>query len=339
VDSIPTGATPSGSPTTRIGFPRLRQWLFRFGHDDTLPIILTERRIFLLPTGSGLLFAVVLAVMLVGAINYTLSLGYALVFLLAGVGMAAMVHTFRNLRGLSITPGRTAPVHAGDTAHFPLHLLNPGRHARRALAFRFAGSDEVFADLAAGAEAVVTLPYPAHQRGWLTPGRITLATRYPLGLFRAWSYPYPRLTCLVYPRPISRPLPPPSAAAAGGRIRGDCGDEDFAGLRRRNPSDPTRHIAWKAVARSAEAYPLLVKQFAGSSDEELWLDWQMTAGEGDDETRLSVLTGWVLAADAAQVAYGLVLPGDRLPPALGAAHRDRCLQRLALYGQHAHEIA
>jgi hypothetical protein len=35
--------------------------------------------------------------MLIGAINYNLSLGHALVFLLAGLGLVAMVHTFRNL--------------------------------------------------------------------------------------------------------------------------------------------------------------------------------------------------------------------------------------------------
>ena len=58
---------------------RLQQWIFRLGRDETLPIVLGQRRIFILPTGAGYLFAVVLAVMLLGAINYTLSLGHALI--------------------------------------------------------------------------------------------------------------------------------------------------------------------------------------------------------------------------------------------------------------------
>ena len=45
-------------------------------------MILTQRRVFVLPTRQGLAYAVSLLVMLVGAINYNLSLGYALVFLL-----------------------------------------------------------------------------------------------------------------------------------------------------------------------------------------------------------------------------------------------------------------
>jgi hypothetical protein len=59
-----------------------------------------------------------LVVMLLGAINYNLALGHALVFLLAGLGVVGMIHTFRNLFGLVITPGRCEPVFAGETAHF-----------------------------------------------------------------------------------------------------------------------------------------------------------------------------------------------------------------------------
>jgi len=43
-------------------FTRLRQWLFRFGHDEQIPIVLTQRRIFILPTRTGVLFCVVLGV-------------------------------------------------------------------------------------------------------------------------------------------------------------------------------------------------------------------------------------------------------------------------------------
>lgn len=310
----------------------LRTWLFRLRRDESLPIVLGQRRIFILPTATGYLFAVVLVVMLLGAINYTLSLGHALVFLLAGLGLVAMVHTFRNLLGLSISPGRAEPVHAGEIARFPLHLGNTRSDARRALGFSFDANAEVFADVAAMGETRIEVPCQAIQRGRLDPGRLTLASRYPLGFFRAWSYPFPLFTCLVYPRILMRSLPPPTAVDDAGEARGDAGHEDFAGLRAHTPSDPPRHVAWKSVARSVDAWPLLVKHFAGGGGEELWLDWVLLAGEADDETRLSVLTGWVLAAEQAQLAYGLALPGLRLPPATGAAHRDRCLEALALFG-------
>jgi uncharacterized protein (DUF58 family) len=311
---------------------QLRHWLFRLGRDETLPIVLTQRRIFILPTSAGVLFAAALAVMLTGAINYTLSLGHALVFLLVGLGLAGMVHTFRNLAGLSISPGRANPVHAGEVALFPLHLANTRSEARRALSFRFTDGNTASADVPASATASIHVPCRTSQRGILDPGRITLATHYPLGLFRAWSYPHPPFSCLIYPTPIERPLPPPTAIADAGFTRGDGGHEDFAGLRLRNPGDPPRHIAWKAVARNVDAYPLLVKHFSGGAGEELWLDWELLDGEQDDETRLSILTGWILAAEEACLNYGLAIPGQRIAPAFGAAHRNICLESLALFG-------
>jgi uncharacterized protein (DUF58 family) len=41
----------------------------------------------------------------------------------------------------------------------------------------------------------------------------------------------------------------------------------------------------------------------------------------------------VIAADEAQACYGLQLPGRRLAPAQGEAHRASCLQALALHGE------
>jgi uncharacterized protein (DUF58 family) len=311
----------------------LWQRLFRIGRDEKLPIILTQRRIFIIPTRAGLLFALVLAVMLIGAINYNLSLGHALVFLLAGLGIVAMVHTFRNLVALQLVPGRPEPVFAGETARFPLRLQNTRAQARRTLDFSFGKRAGTTVDIPAGGQATATIPYPTTTRGRLDPGHVTLSTRYPLGLFHAWSYPYPGLSCLVYPHPIDAPLPFHLPTAHAGHRQGDSGQEDFSGLRLRQLSDPTRHIAWKAVARDFANRPLLIKQFAGGAEDELWLDWSLTPTDSDSETRLSILTGWVLTAEEKQARYGLRLPGRELQPAQGIAHRDACLEALALYGE------
>ena len=311
---------------------KLRQWLFRFGRDEQLPIVLTQRRIFIIPTKTGLLFAIVLGLMLIGAINYNLSLGHALVFLLGGLGMVAMVHTFRNLVALRLTPGRADPVFAGETARFTVHLENDRQEPRRVLDLAFGNNEVISTDIAANTSSTVAIPCPTKTRGLLDPGRITLSTRYPLGLFSAWSYPHPPLACLVYPKPIDTPLPQPAALTHAGQRQGEHGQEDFTGLRQRQPNDSPRHIAWKAVARNIDNSPLLIKQFAGGAAEELWLDLALTT-DNDLETRLSVLTGWVITAERMQARYGLRLPGREIAPDQGNTHRDACLEALALYGE------
>lgn len=311
---------------------RLQQWLFRLGHDEKSPIILGQRRIFIVPTSAGALFALVLLVMLIGAINYNLALGHALVFLLAGLGIVAMVHTFRNLVALRLTPGRAEPVFAGETAQFVMLVDNPRNEARRALEISFDRQAGNCFDIGACAKIPVTVPYRTHKRGWLVPGRMTLSTRFPLGLFYAWSYPHPKLACLVYPQPLPTSLPATSPAAARGVPSADSGQEDFIGLRQWQAGDPLRHIAWKAVARDAGHRPLLVKQFGGTVTESLWLDWSQT-GSDDTETRLSILAAWVLAADNLGLRYGLRLPANEIAPGQGEAHRTACLEALALHGE------
>lgn len=314
---------------------RWQQWLFRLQRDTSLPIVLGQRRIFIVPTRSGLLFAVVLAVMLIGAINYSLSLGHALIFLLAALALVAMIHTFNNLFGLQLMPGRADPVFAGDVALFPLQIEDTRRLARRMLEVSFARESVVVAHVPAGGCTTVAVPCRALHRGRLEPGRITLASRYPLGFFRAWSYPQPVISCLVYPKPIRTPLPPASVSVCAGQRDGRGGHEDFAGLRARQAGDPTRHVAWKAVARRTDEQPLLVKQFAGGAADELWLDWDLTPSPGAVEEKLSILAGWVITAEEQQVRYGLRLPGVHCAPACGQAHFASCLQALALFTPHA----
>jgi uncharacterized protein (DUF58 family) len=309
----------------------LRQRIFRWRSDGTGTIRLGQRRVFILPTRAGLLFAMTLIAMLTGAINYGLALGHALVFLLVGLALVGKVHAFRNLHGLSITPGRCEPVFAGENAHFPLLFENDRNRPRPALVLAAGtGGPAVSLDIGPRALSRIDLPVATSRRGWLDLPRVRLETTYPLGLFVAWSYLQPAMRCLVYPRPLVSDLPEPGAASATGERHGSSGQEDFAGFRTRQPADSPRHVAWKAVARDDGTRPLLVKRFAGGASEEIRFEWAMVSANLDDETRIAILAGWVVAADAAGFRYGLSLPGIDILAGEGAAHRHRCLEALAL---------
>jgi uncharacterized protein (DUF58 family) len=150
-----------------------------------------------------------------------------------------------------------------------------------------------------------------------------------LGFFYAWANVELDLHCLVYPRPEPGTVPlPPAQATTGQGAASGIGEEDFAGLRNYHPGDSPRRIAWKAVARSGT---VLTKQFSGSASAELWLDFADIPDALDLEAKLSRLTRWIIDAETAGHRYGMRLPGFELEPDAGAAHRDRCLQALALF--------
>ncbi|UCE90377.1 MAG: DUF58 domain-containing protein [Pseudomonadota bacterium] len=307
------------------------QRFWRGEREQAAPYVLHRRRVYILPTRFGLLFAVVLMVMLIGSINYVNSLGYLLTFLLTGLGLVGMVATYRNLLNLSLAFGRLRPVFAGDAAQVQVLIDNRDAPARSALTLRVPDSPAVTVDVDADQQSAVDVIQHNSQRGYRPVGLLTIETRFPLGLFRAWSPVNLRGGYLVYPRPAVTPQPLPDADAWRASVQGELGRgaEDFAGLRGYHRGDSLRHVHWKAVAREQG---LLTKQFAGDRHEELWLDWHRT-GERGTEARLSRLARWVLDAEYTGLRYGLRLPDAQLAPGHGPGHQAQALKLLALHGR------
>jgi len=307
------------------------RWALRVRPPEPAPIVLTQRRVYVLPTRAGLAYAMALGVILLGAMNYNLSLGHALVFLLAGLGIVAILHTFRNLVLVSIRPGRCEPVFAGGLAQFDLVLENQRLDARTSLRLFVNDETPVEVDIDPHASTVATLDVPAARRGWLPMPRFTIETTWPLGLVRAWSYAVPDLSCLVYPAPAAKAPPLPwRGESARGSVKDGRGADDFSGLRDHQVADPPRHVAWKAVARQQDG-PLLTKLFSGAAAQQLWLDWDALPDAIDAEQRLSILARWMMDADAAGLAWGLRLPAVRLAPDNGPAQLSAGLRALALH--------
>ncbi|BCK88174.1 hypothetical protein MIZ01_1975 [Sideroxyarcus emersonii] len=307
---------------------RFDTWALRRQRYDSGTVTLNQRSIYILPTRQGFAFGFVLVLMLLGDINYNLSLGYVLTFLLATMGGMSMLHAFRNMAQLQVRAGHVEPVFAGDSARFVFHVHNASKLQRHCIILHDAHGHSTSFGVAAFGHTEAELGIPAPQRGWLNPGRLTLYTHFPLGLFHAWSYLHFDVRGLVYPRPAARlPLPAASADDGSGK-QAVAGDEDFAGLRGYVAGDALQRIAWKALAREQG---LQVKQFNAQQGRELWLDWSQLPAIAD-ERKLELLTRWVLDAEGQGLRYGLSLPGIELPPGHGPSHRTECLRALALFG-------
>jgi len=307
---------------------RVSAWARKRQGQDRNPFTLNQRRIYILPTRTGLAFAGLVFATLLGSLNYAASLGFALTFLLCGMGLVCMHHGHRNLLGITAHYLGARPVFAGQVAQFQISLENTANNARYELEI-FAGQQRSAPqDLGARSDKIVNLPVDAAKRGLLRLERFGIATRHPAGLFRAWSWAYLTLECVVYPQPAPPGRPLPMQLEEGTEHWSDeQGEADFAGLRSFTPGDPPRRVAWKAYARSDQ---LLIKQFSGSQTTPMLMDWDSLPGE-PLEARLSQLTRWCLDAHQQNARFGLKLPGQLIKPDSGAAHLDQCLTLLALF--------
>ncbi|CAN5318926.1 DUF58 domain-containing protein [soil metagenome] len=314
------------------------KWLYRHREIEPGEVFLNQRRVFIVPTSPGFTFGLLLVLLFFGSVNYSLSLGFALTFLLAGCAVIGMHMTFRNLAHLHLSSGRASPVFAGDEARFELFLINRRKHDRFALFVGFIGEGipdlPQAVDVAADASTSLQLTCATQVRGWLSAPRIILVTRFPLGLFRAWSYWRPDVKALVYPQPEENapPLPMDGAADRDGQGRG--GNDDFAGVRAYQAGDSMRRLAWRQIARVDLEYggALVSKHFEGGAGSQLCLDFASLPRALDVEQRLSRMTRWVLEAEARGLPYAFRLGEVALDSAIGPAHQAICLRALALYG-------
>lgn len=310
-------------------------WLPRRGALDSGEVLLSQRRVFILPTKAGLGFAALLLVLLIGSVNYGLGLGFGLTFLAVSCALVDMVATYRNLAQLRLQQGRVPPVFAGQEAQFELQIANRTRLARYAVWADFADLSEPrhVTDVPAGSHANVVLTVPTTTRGWLVPARVRLSTRFPLGLFRAWSYWRPGMRALVYPRPEDGAPALPLAGSSGEQVRA-AGSDDFAGVRSYQAGDSMRQLAWRQIARLDPSLggSLVTKHFEGGGGGELVLDFDQLPAQLDLELRLSRMARWVLDAEQRALPYAFHIGALRYDAAVGAAHQAACLRALALYG-------
>jgi len=303
------------------------------------------RRVFIVPTRFGFIYGGFLILILLGAINYSNSLGHILCFLLASMGWVAMHHSYRNVAKVELINGYADPVYAGQAIHFNLVFENRSHSISYQILLaskqtksqswnlfkRWGGfeHDYIIARLNSVEKTTVNYRIPSSRRGYQLLGQLRVSSQFPLGLYNTWSYFNSDAKALIYPMAQGE-LPLPKSSDYGDQITdpNQKGNDDFSGLNNYRSGDPLRAIAWKALARDDV---LRIKQFTGYQGGQLMLSWNDVVELAGTEARLSQLCKWVLQADEAGLDYGLSLPNTSIKYGHGDSHRHHCLTALALY--------
>ena len=316
-------------------------------------LALTQRNLYILPTASGWLFALLLLALLLASINYQLNLGHLLTFSLASAGLVALHATHAALRGLELELVSAEPVFAGERLELQIRLddrhpaRRPWRFGRHGILLRWrepAGT-ETGTDAAAprstgvpeGGSVTVRLERPTPRRGAQALPPLEIESRFPLGLFRAWAVWRIAREPLVWPapEPDAPPLPEPLDPGDPGprRLARPGAEDGESGMRAWRRGDRPSQVLWKQSARSlAGGGTLLVRDPPPRPEpgRELRLEAAQLAGL-DDEARLRRLCAWVLEAELQQRRWELVLGALHIGPGSGAAQRRAALDALALW--------
>ncbi|MEO6172638.1 MAG: DUF58 domain-containing protein [Arenimonas sp.] len=318
-------ASGSKDVVERFG-DRAARWAFvRPKKPEALPIEINRGRIYVLPTSFGLFISGVIAVLLLGALNYNNNPAIFLSFIIAAAAHNSLVHAHLLLSGLHIKTLHAEPVHAGQALQVRMRFEAHGARDRQGLELVCGDAEEKF-DLLAREQIEIILSVPTTQRGWMQTGRMRVSTIRPLGLARAWSWLRPDTQLLVYPALEAQAPALPEAQGEGSQARMHAQGEHLHQLREYRQGDARKQIAWKASARSEH---LLVREYETQTAKEIQLDW-FSLGTLSYEARISRLARWVVNAEQSGCRYSLRLPKEFIDSGNGLEQRHACLRALAL---------
>ena len=326
-----------GKRLRRWWHPHWLRWLNRRLPPGS-PITLNHPAPIFFPRPYGALFLLAVMTLYLLGTNYQNNLILALSFLLVSLFITCIWHCYRNLAGISVTAQASEPHFVGHSVRFSVRLSSQPRPRYVLQLSVESGAEEQLAQFDDQGSLGVTLL--ATRRGWFMPGRLRLASRYPLGLLECWTQLDLQHRALIYPAPLAGAVPlcdglgDPGAdpldgspeLSTSGAVRG--GDE-LIGLRPYQRGESLSQVAWKQVARGRG---MISKEFAAEPWHPQWLRLQQTPG-ADEEGRLGRLCYAVLQLEQQGRSYGLDLGHSSLPPASGPQQRQAALERLALHGQ------
>ncbi len=309
---------------------RLQRLLLKRIHPED-SFTLKSRRVYILPTREGIFFVLLIVVMLAAAINFNNSLIFFVTFFMASVGVISMYMTQQNLLDLKFSIDHIKPVFVFQTVDIPIRISCP--KARYSIAINLTDGEQnntdklFYTDINQHEILTLHINTATQKRGFFKLTPITVSSRFPLGLFRAWANFELNNDAIIYPAPESLPgfVPQQGHDSEGSNPYGT-GLEDFSGFKNYQPGEPFSHIHWKAYAKEQG---LLSKTFSGSSHREYWLDWADLSG--NVELKLSKLCRLIIEAEYRGDRYGLKLPAKNITIGTGQSHYHHCLKALALF--------
>lgn len=305
--------------------PRFARWLNR-RVPPTPSHTLGLNNIFIVPTGQGFLFVLCALVVWVAGINYQNTLMLALAFYMFAMFLVVMVQTYQNLAGLTLTLSPPSLVEVGQRDFST--LMATSSHDHHAIDCAYPRELPRLLEVERRKQSTIQVPICSSKRGVFNPGRLRLETRYPQGLFRAWSLIEFSNHSLAYPSPVQDELPEPERSdgtqesARPSRARSDT----KVGAKIYQPGDDTRTIDWRVSARFSELY---VKEFEAPVAHQRTLSWEdypfLTF-----EAALQRLAYWAIELTHRELDFSLVLPGRMLPRSQGERHLEQALGLLAV---------
>ncbi|MDO6762477.1 DUF58 domain-containing protein [Agarivorans sp. 1_MG-2023] len=288
---------------------------------------LNRKNLFILPTSFGWGFLCALVVMLMMGSNYQNNLILALGLWLLAMWLLCLVLCHQNLSGSVVSVVQRPE---GQCDH-PLRLLFAIEKANKTFPNALTAEFKTwpYEQASQHQNNQLSVDIEVVQRGRKALPRVSIASVFPLGIFRCWTVADFNSELIAYPAPLSGYACPAQELSEEHDIEQTSSDSqlqsEFAGLKTYRSGERKSLLAWKQYAAGRG---LQTKVFSGNPALDLHLTDRLHSGL-DYEQGLSVLAFWVRQLAQQQQSFSLQVGGQQLASGSGLAHQRAALQLLA----------
>ena len=285
---------------------------------------LSLRRIFIVPTALGWLWAAVGGLLYVVGVNTSSNVPLILGFLMLALQLLAIFLTAQTLHGLQLNWSTQLEGWAGEQLPLMLQLTVP--KGMRYLGLQLGPKGRRWEGICIAGMQQIPVPWQGESRGLHKLPRLRIDSQAPLGLWVCWVRLQLATEALLYPAPVVAAVvevPWPQAIGTQ-QPKQSAEPHDFHSLQPHRPEEGPQRLAWKQLARG---HGELSKRFEAPSAKAVLLSLQPGI---EKEQGLSAIAARIKQLASNGDSYGLLVDHVEIPPANGSEHRRICLRRLAL---------
>lgn len=305
---------------------RFNKWLKR-RMPATKQVTLNSGNTFIFPSKSGIHFLICCIILFLLGTNYQNNLILFLVFFLCSFMITCLLLSYQNLAGLTLTGIESKANFAKQDCQFNLRLTSSEKPVSD-VTFSFQKPSSTLHTMNDGDN--ISLYACSKLRGYFNPGRVTIRSTFPFGLFNVWTHIDFAYKVLLYPQPLENKMPT-NTSFSGSKNQSikqqKSGVDEFSTLKQYQRGESLKSVAWKQLAQGRG---WLSKQFEQTTGGNIALDIN-SLNHLPLETRLSYLCYHILELEKKQQSYSLTLAGFYIEADVGEQHKHQCLQALALY--------
>ena len=285
---------------------------------------LSLRRIFIVPSALGWLWAAVGGLLYIVGVNTSSNIPLILGFLMLALQLLAIFLTAQTLHGLQLNWPTQIEGWAG--AQLPLMLQLTVPKGMRYLGLQLGPKGRRWEGICVAGMQQIPVPWQGESRGLNKLPRLRIDSQAPLGLWVCWVRLQLATEALLYPAPVVAAVAevPWSQAIGTQQPKQSAEPHDFHSLQPHRPEEGPQRLAWKQLARG---HGELSKRFEAPTAKAVLLSLQPGI---EKEKGLSAIAARIKQLANNGDSYGLLVDHIDIPPANGSEHRRICLRSLAL---------